>query len=189
MATVLEPALKSSRVELAQRIRGSALCRGQNEYQQELWARHGALEVGDVIAQRVAKIVIDRVLFCTWRFRLAIAWTVSVDPASHFVGHMYDPLFQIPLDRGGPAGLLGHGEDGRMNVTFIIVRAVLAVALMIGFYALALGIAFGLLWVPYAEFVYAHLITPKLALICVLSGVAILWSVLPRRDRFSAPGR
>jgi Zn-dependent protease with chaperone function len=75
-----------------------------------------------------------------------------------------------------------------MSATFIVARAVLAVLLMIGFYALALGITAGLLWVPYAEFVYAHHITPKLALICILGGVTILWSVLPRWDRFTAPG-
>jgi Zn-dependent protease with chaperone function len=75
-----------------------------------------------------------------------------------------------------------------MKATFIVGRAVLAVALMIGFYILALGIASALLWVPFAEFVYAQRITPKLAMICILGGAAILWSVLPRRDRFSAPG-
>jgi Zn-dependent protease with chaperone function len=72
--------------------------------------------------------------------------------------------------------------------TFIIVRAVLAVVLMIGFYLLALGIASGLLWIPYAELVYAHRITPKLAVICLVGGVAILWAVLPRFDKFIAPG-
>ena len=71
---------------------------------------------------------------------------------------------------------------------FIIFRAVLAVVLMIGFYLLALGIASGLLWIPYAELVYAHRITPKLAVICLVGGVAILWAVLPRFDKFIAPG-
>ncbi len=75
-----------------------------------------------------------------------------------------------------------------MKASFIIGRAVLAVVLMIGFYLLALGIASGLLWIPYAELVYAHRITPKLAIICILGGVAILWAVLPRFDRFLAPG-
>jgi Zn-dependent protease with chaperone function len=75
-----------------------------------------------------------------------------------------------------------------MKASFIIGRAVLAVVLMIGFYLLALGIASGLLWIPYAELVYAHRVTPKLALICVLGGVAILWAVLPRFDKFLAPG-
>src|SRR5262249_57930555 len=75
-----------------------------------------------------------------------------------------------------------------MNASFVIGRAALAVVLMIGFYLLALGIAFALLWIPYAEFVYAEHITPKLAIICILGGLTILWSVVPRWDRFQAPG-
>ncbi len=75
-----------------------------------------------------------------------------------------------------------------MKASFIIGRAILAVVLMVGFYLLALGIAAGLLWIPYAELVYAHRITPKLAIICIIGGVAILWSILPRLDKFLAPG-
>ena len=75
-----------------------------------------------------------------------------------------------------------------MKASFIIGRAVLAVVLMIGFYLLAVGIASGLLWIPYAELVYAHRVTPKLAIICIIGGGAILWSVLPRFDKFMAPG-
>jgi Zn-dependent protease with chaperone function len=68
------------------------------------------------------------------------------------------------------------------------LRAVLALALMIGFYALALGLAGTLLWVPYAVFTYAHRIPAKLALGCLVGAAIILWSVMPRRDRFEAPG-
>jgi heat shock protein HtpX len=75
-----------------------------------------------------------------------------------------------------------------MNASFVIARAALALLLMIGFYLLALSIAFALLWVPYAEFVYAEHITPKLAIICIVGGLTILWSVLPRWDTFRAPG-
>src|SRR6185369_1571909 len=67
-------------------------------------------------------------------------------------------------------------------------RAVLALVLMVGFYILALSIAAGLLYIPYAELVFAHRLHPKLALVCVLGGVMILWSVLPRWDKFIAPG-
>ena len=41
-------------------------------------------------------------------------------------------------------------REERVKASFIIGRAVLAVLLMVGFYVLALGTAFGLLWVPYA---------------------------------------
>ncbi len=64
----------------------------------------------------------------------------------------------------------------------------MALVLMVGFYLLALAIASGLLYIPYAEMVYAHRVHPKLALGCVIGGAAILWSVLPRFDKFEAPG-
>lgn len=41
---------------------------------------------------------------------------------------------------------------------------------------------------PYFEIVYAHRLFLKLTLICVLAGLAILWSVFPRIDKFEAPG-
>lgn len=67
-------------------------------------------------------------------------------------------------------------------------RAVLAVILMIGFYLLALAIATGLLYVPYAEMKYAHQVHLKLALFCLIGALAILWAVLPRFDCFEPPG-
>lgn len=67
-------------------------------------------------------------------------------------------------------------------------RALLAVLLMIGFYILAVAIACGLLYIPYAEMVYAHRLHLKLAVICLLGALAILWSVIPRIDKFAAPG-
>lgn len=67
-------------------------------------------------------------------------------------------------------------------------RAVLAVLLMIGFYVLAMSIAAVLLYIPYAEWVYADRIHIKLAIGCVVAALAILWSILPRIDRFEAPG-
>ena len=67
-------------------------------------------------------------------------------------------------------------------------RALLAVVLMIGFYILAVAIAAGLIYIPYAEVAYAHRIHPKLAILCIIGALAILWSVLPRFDRFDSPG-
>jgi heat shock protein HtpX len=67
-------------------------------------------------------------------------------------------------------------------------RAVLAVGLMAGFYALALGIAGALLFIPYAEWVELGRVHVKLAIICLVSGGTILWAVVPRPDRFEAPG-
>ena len=55
-------------------------------------------------------------------------------------------------------------------------RVVLAVALMVGFYVLALGMALGLLWIPYAEFTTLHRLHLKLALFCAVGAGTILWS-------------
>jgi len=67
-------------------------------------------------------------------------------------------------------------------------RAVLALGLMTGFYLLAVAIAAVLLWLPYAEWHYAGRLHVKIALFCVIGGGVILWSVLPRFDRFDPPG-
>ena len=67
-------------------------------------------------------------------------------------------------------------------------RALLAIGLMVGFYLLALGLAAGLLYIPYAEWVYADHFTARLALFCVVGAGAILKAVVPRIDRFTPPG-
>jgi hypothetical protein len=48
---------------------------------------------------------------------------------------------------------------------------------MIGFYVFAIGIALGLLYLPYAEVVYAHRLHFKLALFCLIGAAVILWSI------------
>jgi len=74
------------------------------------------------------------------------------------------------------------------ETAWLAQRAMLAIALMVGFYVLALAVALGLLWIPYAEWTYLDRIHPKIAFGCIASAAAILWSVLPRADRFEAPG-
>lgn len=67
-------------------------------------------------------------------------------------------------------------------------RAVVAVLLTVGFYLLALVMVGGLLYIPYAEWVYAGRLHPKIAFICLAGAGLILWSIMPRWDRFEAPG-
>jgi Zn-dependent protease with chaperone function len=74
------------------------------------------------------------------------------------------------------------------QTTWIVQRAVLALILMVSFYALALGLAAVLLWIPYAAFVNDVRIPAKLALVCIACGLMIIWAVLPRWDKFVAPG-
>lgn len=75
-----------------------------------------------------------------------------------------------------------------MRSLSISIRALIALLLMIGFYCLAVGFTLVLLWIPYAEVVYANRLHFKLAAVCVIGAVLILWSIVPRRDRFAAPG-
>ena len=74
-----------------------------------------------------------------------------------------------------------------MNRASLLIRSIVAVLLLIGFYVLALGIAGGLLWSVYAQIVAGHVLI-KVAFISVMLACVILWSVLPRPDRFEPPG-
>ena len=67
-------------------------------------------------------------------------------------------------------------------------RAVMALLLMVGFYGLALGIAGGLLWVPYAEYTYTDRIHGRIWLFCLVGAGTVLWAIMPRIDKFEAPG-
>jgi heat shock protein HtpX len=70
----------------------------------------------------------------------------------------------------------------------IRTRAVLAVALLVGFYTLALAIAAALVYVPYAEWTYADRIHLKILLFCGVGAFLILKAIVPRPDRFDPPG-
>jgi Zn-dependent protease with chaperone function len=59
---------------------------------------------------------------------------------------------------------------------------------MLGFYALALGISLGLLYIPYAEVAYFNRLDIRLALFCLAGAGIVLWSAVPRPDRFQRPG-
>jgi len=67
-------------------------------------------------------------------------------------------------------------------------RASIAVVLLVGFYVLAIAIAAVLAYIPYAEWNYAHRLHIKLTLGCIAGAAIILWSIVPRIDRFVAPG-
>jgi Zn-dependent protease with chaperone function len=72
--------------------------------------------------------------------------------------------------------------------TWLVQRAIIAIGLLAGFYVLAIAIALGLLWIPYAEWTYAGRIHIKILAICVGAGGAILWAIIPRIDKFAPPG-
>ncbi|HXU83327.1 MAG TPA: hypothetical protein VN914_18170, partial [Polyangia bacterium] len=62
----------------------------------------------------------------------------------------------------------------------LVRRALLAVVLLVAFYLLALAIAAGLLWLPYAEWRFANRLHFKLAAFCVVGAFLIVKSILPR---------
>lgn len=74
------------------------------------------------------------------------------------------------------------------STTSLLVRSILAVVLLVGFYALALSIALGLLYIPYAEIVYVHRIHFKIAIFCIVGAGLIIKGMIPRVERFEAPG-
>lgn len=70
----------------------------------------------------------------------------------------------------------------------LIGRALLAILLTIGFYTLALGIAFGLLWLIYLEIFVVGRVNIRLTLFAFIGAIVILWAIFPRIDRFEPPG-
>jgi len=67
-------------------------------------------------------------------------------------------------------------------------RATLAIALLVGFYLLAISILLFLLYIPVAEISVAHRLDGRLAVFCLVGAWAIAKGVMPRRDRFEPPG-
>jgi Zn-dependent protease with chaperone function len=70
------------------------------------------------------------------------------------------------------------------------LRALLAILLLVGYYVVALGLALGLLALPFGllattRFVGASI---KLALVGLVAGGTILWSLVPRRAKWEPPG-
>lgn len=67
-------------------------------------------------------------------------------------------------------------------------RAILALLLTIGFYGLALVIAFGLLYLVYLEVAVIGRVNLRLTLFAIVGAAVILWAIFPRIDKFTAPG-
>ena len=66
-------------------------------------------------------------------------------------------------------------------------RIVVSLLLMLGFYLLAFVTAGVLLFVPYYQVTHDHGVE-GVTIFCAVGALAILWSILPRFDRFKAPG-
>ena len=67
-------------------------------------------------------------------------------------------------------------------------RALLALVLMFGFYALALGLCATLGWLCWLDWHEGRRVHPKLWLFAAITVGVVLWSVFPRRVRMDDPG-
>lgn len=70
----------------------------------------------------------------------------------------------------------------------LLGRGIIALLLTIGFYGLALGTAFGLLYLIYVEFFVIGTVNLRLTVFALIGAVIILWAIFPRIDEFKAPG-
>ena len=70
----------------------------------------------------------------------------------------------------------------------LIGRGIIALLLTVGFYGLALGIAFGLLYLIYVEFFVVGTVNLRLTVFALVGAGVILWAIFPRIDHFDAPG-
>jgi heat shock protein HtpX len=75
--------------------------------------------------------------------------------------------------------------------TSLAGRAALALVLLVGFYVFAIGVSAVLLLIAYATIVEAGhgtYATLKIGFFCAVGAGIILWSILPRIDKFDEPG-
>ena len=71
---------------------------------------------------------------------------------------------------------------------WLAARVAAALGLMISFYALALAIGAGLMYLAWLDATTGERIHPKVILVCVVAGASVLWAIIPRADKFEAPG-
>ncbi len=64
----------------------------------------------------------------------------------------------------------------------------MAVALMIGYCTLAIAVCVVLIWIPYAEYMYLDRMDVRIGGACLIGAATVLWALVPRPDRFEAPG-
>jgi heat shock protein HtpX len=74
------------------------------------------------------------------------------------------------------------------NPLWLAQRALLAIALMVGFYVLALAIIGLLLWIPYEAYVLGGRVSGRLTIGCVITALGVAAALIPRRDHFEPPG-
>src|SRR5262245_5435952 len=76
------------------------------------------------------------------------------------------------------------GDEG----SGLAFRVAIAIALMVGFYGLALVVVAALALLPVLEFRLLHRVEPRLVVFSVVGAFLILTAIFPRREPFRAPG-
>src|SRR5436309_7757597 len=95
-------------------------------------------------------------------------------------------LASLAKDPESHTSSVSHPASGR--TPSLAARAFLAVMLLVGFYLLATVVIVILLYIPYAEWTLAQRVHPQILIFCLGGAFVILVSLIPRPDRFSAPG-
>lgn len=67
------------------------------------------------------------------------------------------------------------------------LRALLAVALFVGFYALGIAVAAAFLWLPWAQMHYTGTVELS-GMVSTVGAFYVLWALVPPRTRWTAPG-
>jgi Zn-dependent protease with chaperone function len=76
----------------------------------------------------------------------------------------------------------------RPSTRWIAWRVAIALVLLAGFYGLALAMIAGLLYLPYLEWRVLHRVDLRVLVFLVVGAYLILKAIVPRPDRFEAPG-
>jgi heat shock protein HtpX len=71
---------------------------------------------------------------------------------------------------------------------WLAARVAAALGLMVSFYALAIGIGGGLLYLAYLDAFESDRVHAKVIVFCLAAGVSVIWAIIPRPDTFEAPG-
>jgi uncharacterized membrane protein len=70
----------------------------------------------------------------------------------------------------------------------LAARAAMAIALMVGYYTLAIAVCAVLIWIPYAEYSYLHRVDLRIGVACLIGAATVLWALVPSRIDSRHPG-
>src|SRR5688500_10331824 len=90
------------------------------------------------------------------------------------------------MNPGKPTGILMAAEKNATG--WLAARVAAARGVLIRFYALAIGIGGGLFYLAWLDATTGERIHPKVIVVCLAAGASVIWAIIPRPDKFEAPG-